>query len=376
MSAAGGPTVAVPGHPVDATVTVLRRVRWHLMSCLAMVAMTGLAFAGEPRPAAASGAAVAGTGSPAAVSAADLGVAEWLMRMHEAPRRRAYIGTFVVSAGTLMSSAKIWHSCDGSQQMQRVEPLSGPPRSTIRRNDQVVTLLPETKTAVIERRESIGLFPDLLKSTSLPIAQYYSARHTGSERVAGLEADVVLLQPKDDLRYGYRVWSEKRTGLVVKLQTLDRDGKVLEQAAFSELQLDAPVSQAKLGQMMDNLEGYRVERPQIVRTSAATEGWTLRSPIAGFSPMNCFLRPGVAIDGSVAEPTMQWVFSDGLATVSIFLEPFDRRRHGVEGFSGSGATNTLSRKMADKGAEWALTLVGEVPRQTLNAFAASLERRR
>lgn len=366
---------AVPGsHPSDTAWRAMRCIGWRLASWLVFGAVSGLALAGEPRSAPSPGGVGAGAATP--VSAADLGVAEWLVRMHEAPRRRAYIGTFVVSAGTSMSSAKIWHSCDGVQQMQRVEPLSGPPRSTIRRNDQVVTFLPESKTAVIERRESLGLFPELLKSTSLPIAQHYTARRTGSERVAGLESDVVLLQPKDELRYGYRVWSEKKTGLVVKLQTLDHDGRVLEQAAFSELQLDAPVSQAKLGQMMENLEGYRVERPQFIRTSAATEGWALRTPVMGFAPMNCFLRPSAAADGSVAEPTMQWVFSDGLATVSIFLEPFDRRRHVVEGFTGSGATNTLSRKISDKGVEWSLTLVGEVPRQTLNAFAASLERRK
>ena len=332
------------------------------------------AWAGDPRPAA-TPSPVAPVATPD-TRAADMGVAEWLMRMHEAPRKRAYIGTFVVSTGAAMSSARIWHSCDGVQQMQRVEPLSGPPRSTIRRDDQVVTFLPDAKVAVIEKRESLGLFPELLKSTSLPIAQYYSARRTGSERVAGQESDVVLLQPKDDLRYGYRVWSEKKTGLVVKLQTLDHDGRVLEQAAFSELQLDAPVSQAKLGQMMDNLDGYRVERPQIIRTTAATEGWALRAPVAGFAPMNCFLRPATAADGSVADPTMQWVFSDGLASVSVFIEPFDRRRHVVEGFTSSGATQTLTRRLTDKAGDWSLTLVGEVPRQTLNAFASALERRK
>jgi sigma-E factor negative regulatory protein RseB len=62
-----------------------------------------------------------------------------LMRMHEASRRRAYVGTFVVSAGGAMSSARIWHVCDGELQMERVESLTGEPRSTFRRNEQVLT---------------------------------------------------------------------------------------------------------------------------------------------------------------------------------------------------------------------------------------------
>ena len=306
----------------------------------------------------------------------ELGMAEWLLRIHEASRRRAYVGTFVVTSGAMQSSARIWHICDGEQQMQRVEALSGAPRSTFRRNDQVITFLPESKTAIAEKRESLGLFPELLKSTASPIAQHYSVRRAGSERIAGLDSDVVVLQPKDDLRFGYRVWSEKKSGLVVKLQTLDAEGRVLEQAAFSELQLDAPVSIGKLAQMMDNTEGYRVERPELVKTTALAEGWTLRAPVAGFLPMSCYKRPAAVADGHGGDATMQWIFSDGLASVSLFVEQFDRKRHAQEGSTTVGATNTLSRRFADKAGEWWLTLVGEVPRHTLNAFAQGLERKK
>ena len=319
--------------------------------------------------------------APAATAQADgrqpeLGMAEWLLRIHEASRRRAYIGTFVVTSGAVLSSARIWHICDGDLQMQRVESLSGAPRSTFRRNDQVITFLPESKTAIAEKRESLGLFPELLKSTASPIAQHYSARRAGSERVAGLDSDVVVLQPKDDLRFGYRVWSEKKSGLVVKLQTLDAEGRVLEQAAFSELQLDAPVSIGKLAQMMDNTDGYRVERPELTKTTALAEGWSMRTPVAGFLPMSCYKRPIAVVDGHGGDTTMQWIFSDGLASVSLFVEQFDRKRHAHEGSTAAGATNTLSRRFADKAGEWWLTVVGEVPRHTLNAFAQGLERKK
>jgi len=304
------------------------------------------------------------------------GIAEWLLRMHEASRRRAYIGTFVVTSGSTLSSARIWHVCDGEQQVQRVESLSGAPRSTFRRNDQVITFFPASKTAVAERRESLGQFPELLKTTGSPIAQHYVARRIGSERVAGLDSDVVQILPRDDLRHGYRVWSEQKSGLVVKLQTIDSEGRVLEQAAFSELQLDAPVSMAKLSQMMDNTEGYRVERPGLVKTTAASEGWVLKSPVAGFVPMSSYKRSTASSEGAAADQTMQWVFSDGLASVSLFVGPFDSRRHPQEGSTSIGATNTLSRRIGDKSGEWWLTVVGEVPRSTLSAFAAGLERRK
>ncbi|TFZ04053.1 MucB/RseB C-terminal domain-containing protein [Ramlibacter humi] len=300
----------------------------------------------------------------------DRGVNEWLMRMQEASRVRSYIGTFVVTAGGgAMSSARIWHSGDATQQVERVEVLSGAPRSTFRKNDEVITFLPEHRLVRAEKRESIGLFPSLLKSSDTSIPEFYTARRMGADRVAGFDADVVQLAPKDGLRYGYRVWSEKRSGLVIKLQTLDAEGNVLEQAAFSELQLDAPVRAEKLSQMMQPPPGWRVERADAIKTNPASEGWALKAAVAGFKPMSCYKRP---MPPGAPEGSMHWVFSDGLAAVSLFVEPYDRQRHAQEGLFASGATQTLTRRID----EWWLTVVGEVPPQTLRAFAQSLERRR
>ena len=105
---------------------------------------------------------------------------------------------------------------------------------------------------------------------------------------------MVLLEPQDEFRFGYRVWSERRSGLVVKLQTLDRDNKVIEQSAFSELQLDAPIKVHALNQMMTSTSGYRIEKSELERTTAQREGWTLKRPVAGFKPVNCYRRPASA----------------------------------------------------------------------------------
>ena len=320
--------------------------------------------------------AVAPTGVATRPGSGELGISEWLMRMHTASRQRSYVGTFVVSAGSQMSSARIWHACDGDLQLERVESLSGEQRSTFRRNDQVITFLPQSRTAVVEKRESLGLFPDLLRSTDSSIAQFYTARQAGVERVAGFDADVVALDPKDKLRFGYRIWSEKLSGLVIKLQTLDEDGRLLEQAAFSELQLDAPVSMAKLTRMMENTEGYRVDKTELQKTTAQAEGWILKNPVAGFRSMSCYKRPARGVDAGKQDGAMQWVFSDGLASVSLFVEVFDRRRHAFEGSMAMGATHTLTRRLNDKTGDWWLTVIGEVPRSTLGAFALGLERTR
>ena len=302
-------------------------------------------------------------------------VSEWLLRMHEGSMKRAYVGTFVVSSASgSMSSARIWHVCDGKQQMERVESLTGTPRSTFRHNDEVITFLPEAKLARSERRETLGLFPNFLKASNSPIGEFYLARQTGSDRVAGYDADVVQITPKDNLRFGYRIWSEKKSGLVVKMQTLDGDSRVLEQAAFSELQLDAPVRMDKLGQMMANTDGYKVEKTVPVKTTALAEGWALREQVAGFQPVSCYRRPAARQAPQAGPATMQWIFSDGLASVSLFVEPYDPARHVREAMSAMGATHALAQRISDKGGDWWLTVMGEAPPATLKAFAQSLER--
>lgn len=315
--------------------------------------------------------------SPAAAASASAAVEsrsinDWLMRMHESSKNRAYIGTYVVSSGGAISSAKIWHVCEGNQQMERVETLTGAPRSIFRHNDRVVTFMPDHKLVRNEKRESLGMFPELLQSTDSRIADFYKVRSEGVDRVAGVEADVVVLVPKDSMRFGYRVWTEQKKGLVVKLQTLDIDGKVLEQAAFSELQLDAPVKMDKLLHMMGKVEGYRVEQPVLVKTTAGAEGWLLKAPVAGFKPMSCYKRPAAVTASASSEDPLQWIFSDGLASVSLFVEPFDRQRHDKESSMSIGATQTMTRQL---GSYW-VTVMGEVPMTTLRLFASGLEHKK
>ena len=317
-------------------------------------------------------AAAQGAAEPRPVGPPQRSVAEWLLRLQQASRVPSYVGTFVVSLSSgAMASARIWHVCEGEVQLERVESLTGVPRSTFRRNEAVMTFLPEARLVTLDQRESGGAFPSLLSGgLGLATAEHYTASEQGQGRVAGFDADIVLLRPRDEWRFGYRIWSEKRTGLVLKTQTLDASARVLEQSAFSELQLDTPVQADKLRQMMASTEGYRVMKVERVRTTADAEGWRLRLDAPGFQPQSCYRRPL-----SPTASMVQCVFSDGLATVSLFMQPFDRERHQREGVSALGATHTLMRRVPDAGGDWWVTAVGEVPPATLKAFVLGLERR-
>jgi sigma-E factor negative regulatory protein RseB len=330
--------------------------RWSATGLLALAAGLGM-------PVQAQAPATAGVAGSRTVT-------DWLMRMHDASRQRAYTGTLVVSAGSSMSASRIWHVCDGNQQMERVDTLTGAPRSTIRRNNEVITFLPDSRTAHVEKREALGLFPELLRTPVNAIPEFYGVREAGTERVAGHLADVVEIVPRDALRFGYRIWSEKKTGLVVKLQTLGDQGAVLEQMAFSELQMDAPVSMDKLSRQMNDTKGYDVQRPSVRKTTLEKEGWQMKDIVPGFLPMSCQTRDTPA--GGPGPAPLQCVFSDGLASVSLFVEAFDAKRHGAEKSAVTGATYSLTRRI---GNHW-LTAMGEVPAPTLSRFAFALERTR
>lgn len=322
-----------------------------------------------------SDAPITAAAAPVAVAESLQGVTAWLQRTSAASRQRSYVGTFVVSAATgNLSSARIWHVREGDLQMERIEALSGPPRSIFRRNDQVSTFWPEAHVVKSERRENLELFPNLPGAPHSVIDDFYGIRVVGRGRVAGFDADVVQLVPRDALRFGYRIWSERSTGLVIKLQTLDGAGHVVEQSAFSELELDAPVKARTLVRMMNNTAGYRVEKTRLQRTTPITEGWILESPVAGFAAISCYQR--AMGEGAVRDHTMQWIFSDGLASVSLFLEPYDAQQSRQEGFLALGATHTLTRRLSEKDGDWWLTAVGEVPAKTLEAFARGLARSR
>lgn len=304
----------------------------------------------------------------------DAPISRWLMRLHDAARQQTYVGTFVVTAGETLSSARIWHVCDGQQQMERVDALTGVARTTFRRNDQVVTFLPERRLVISETRESFGLFPNLLNRADSSIARFYGLKVLGRERVAGHDAEVVQLEPVDALRFGYKVWTERESGVVLKLQTLDSAHGVLEQAAFSELKLAEPVSMASLAALMNNTEGFKVHKPQLVKTTAAQEGWLFKGQVAGFKSMACHKR----VSAGQTEPTdntLQWVFSDGLASVSLFMESFDADRHrkmASHAPVAMGATHMLTRRHGS----WWITAVGEVPLKTLAIFVQGLERKK
>ena len=313
--------------------------------------------------------------APAAVgnlSAAD--ALAWLTRIHGAARSGNFQGTLVYSTGGTLSSSRVWHFQVAEQTYERLEALDGRQQRIARHNETVHTLWPQTKRAVVEKRETLAAWSTTPQAVDPQALDHYGLRREGSARVAGRETAVFMLEPRDALRYAQRLWADLATGLMLRADVIGDAAAgargVLESTAFSEVQIDVKPQPEIVLQIMREIAGYEVVRPQQKRTTLEAEGWAWARPVAGFRLAGC-VRRGMETAGD-DEPVLQAVFTDGLTHVSVFVEPYVVQRHGAEVQAQQGATAAV---MMRRGEHW-VTAVGDVPAATLKQFAAAFERRR
>lgn len=323
-----------------------------------------------------AGAAVWAVASPAwaggdVVSGAQ--ARQWLLRMHNAATQSNYQGTLVVTADGAMSSSRLTHFCEGNQSFESVDMLDGQPRRVLRHNDQVLTLWPAEKIARLEQRDAVQPFPALLSGSEQQLFERYDMVDEGPGRVAGLEATVFLLRPRDGARFAQRLWAEQTSGLLLRADVIGADGRVLETSAFSDVTIGSKSKPKSVQAMLKKIEGWRVQRPVSQTTSLEDEGWQLKAPVAGFRQSRCIKRrlDAQGADSSVASAdVVQAIFTDGLTHVSVFIEPHRAERHRP-GAAAAGATHTW---MQAHGSHW-VTVIGDVPMATLQQFAVGLERK-
>jgi sigma-E factor negative regulatory protein RseB len=311
--------------------------------------------------------------APASAAASPADLRGWLMRIHDAAQRSNYVGTLVNSAGGTVISERVGHYCDGRNELERIDALDGEARSMLRINDEVRTLWPRYRVAVVEPVDPRASFPALVSGSEKHIPDFYELHVQASERVAGHDADRLLLKARDDSRFDHLVWADRATGLLLRVD-VQVAGRTLESSGFSDVNIGVKPDPAAIYAELHRADGYHVVRPAIEPTRLEAEGWIMQSSLlpAGFQSLGC-VRRALAMPGAHAgsAKVLQTIFSDGLTQVSLFIEPYDQQRHRTEGLTVIGATHTLTRRVNDY---W-LTAVGDVPPAALAQFVRSLERK-
>jgi sigma-E factor negative regulatory protein RseB len=309
--------------------------------------------------------------APGAVGAQEL--RGWLTRIHDAATHANYVGTLVNNAGGTVVSSRVAHFCDGHNELERIDALDGEARGLLRINGETHTLWPRYRIAVVEPVDPRASFPSLVSGSEQHIPDFYDLHEQASDRIAGHDAERLLLKARDSARFDHVIWSDRASGLMLRVD-VQVDGRTIESSAFSDVKIGVRPQPEAIYAELHRADGYRVLRPAMEPTRLEDEGWTMRPNLvpAGFQSLGCVRRalPMPGPDATEAK-VLQTIFSDGLTHVSVFIEPFQPQRHKTAGLTVIGATHTLTRRLNDY---W-LTAVGDVPPATLEQFFHALERR-
>ena len=295
---------------------------------------------------------------------------QWLDRMVAAAHKLTYSGTFVFQNAALAESSRIVHLVEGGHELERIEVLDGSPREVIRSNDEVKCYLPESRTLIIEKRSRQRSFPALEPAVLAALADYYVVRKGPAGRVADRESQSILLEPKDDLRYGRQFWADVNSGLLLKAALLNERGEPIESFAFTQLQIGGMIDRdAVKSRYAQHSADWQVRNVRATQSHGEDSAWLFKTQLPGFSKRAGMLRGGRA---DLPE-SMHLMFSDGLAAISVFIEPLaENARNTDNSMVVMGATNVYRRVVADH----LLVVMGEVPQAALKKFGDGIEARR
>ncbi len=340
---------------------MLRLALASLMSAALPLLALAPALAAQPlQPAASS--------QPAQVArpASDADALRMLVRASEAAQSIAYRGTYVHQRGNDVATLRVTHQRQGTLTLEKRERLDGSPVETVRRGEQVLSYLPQQRLVRMQGREQGPAFPGLQLPDRARLNAHYRLRWLGDDQVAGRAASACELEPRDALRYGYRFWIDKATGLLLRVQTISEKSEVIEQAAFTQLSVGAmPLAQLKAS--VRDTRGWQVDDAS--GRAVHAHGWQARWLPAGFSYQGAWLRSvpvAGARDGERRE-VLQLLYSDGLAGVSVFIEPWSAER-SIRPLR-LGALNMVGKR---HGKFW-LTIVGEIPMVAIRQVADAIE---
>ena len=292
----------------------------------------------------------------------------WLRKIYQATQRLSYTGTFVYQRGDETEASRIVHVAGTGTGIEKLEALDGARREIVRTRDTVQSYLPDARTLKVDRR-TVGPrdrgrgFPAMLPERLSGLARNYTVSFGDTARIAGYECREVVLRPNDRYRYGYRLWADRRSGMLLKARTFNAKGETLEQFTFTQLRI-GPVPRGEV-RVRPVPPGWRVEDSSVQPVDLAAEGWRVDADLPGFekvAEVKRKLRATHLVD--------QVVYSDGMAAVSVFIEPMPAAAAEVHpGLSRTGATNIYTREVADH----LVTVVGEAPAVSVQRIGDSVE---
>ncbi|QJR15309.1 MucB/RseB C-terminal domain-containing protein [Usitatibacter palustris] len=291
----------------------------------------------------------------------------WLQRAATAAKSSTYSGTFVHTSGERTQTMRVTHVVVGGDEHERIQSLDGPPQEIVRRNDEMFCYLPDAKTVRLDRRVTARFFPSIFRAAPEAIAQNYDLKLGKVERVIGYECQWIRLEPRDALRFAQRLCAELASGLLMRAKTLNEKNQVIEQFTFTELKLGPQVARSDVRSTFSaQIRQWTTDKRPLEEAKGADTGWMVANPPAGYRQVSEMRRtfPGRE------QPVSQIVLTDGLASMSVFVEPANGAVR-PEASSEDGTTSYYVRPSGDQ----VITVLGEVPAAAVQQAGRGVQRR-
>jgi sigma-E factor negative regulatory protein RseB len=291
-------------------------------------------------------------------------VRSWLDRMNRAVEELNYEGTFVHVLGGNAETLYIVHRNHNGSVGERLMSLDGAGREIVREENKVQVILPDRRTVLLEERKDAGSLVTALPNYSEELEPHYEFTLYGTARVAKRSVQILGIKPKDQYRYGYMLWLDRDTAMPLKSQLRDENGETVEQILFTQIDISDFIPASALKPTIDTDDFMWFRSPEVPAEEIADVPWHVSTLPGGF-------RLSAATESPIAGskyPVEHLVYSDGLATVSVFIEDPKTHADVADGFSRVGSTNAYSLTLSGR----KVTAIGEVPKRTVHSIATSL----
>jgi sigma-E factor negative regulatory protein RseB len=288
----------------------------------------------------------------------------WLTRMNQAARSVNYTGVFVYQSRGHSETSRIFHVVDASGEHERMETLDGPMREVVRNNEDVQCFLPLDRI-VVNDKVILGRQPGRLMSKPAALAEFYNIRLGEVSRVAGRDVQQIVLEPRDDMRYGHQLWIDLATGLLLKARMVTDQAEPIEQFRFTEVAPGINIDHDLLKPKTPRTGDWRVVNARGQELRPEELDWVFHKLPSGFRNVLLVRRAMRRNDPGAVHA----VFSDGMANISVFIEAISA---GIPNMpTSAGPTGIFRRTIGDR----MVTVVGEVPTIALKRLAEGVERR-
>lgn len=284
---------------------------------------------------------------------------DWLTRLGRAEQQQSFKGTFVYERNGSFSTHDIWHRVQDGQVRERLLQLDGSAQEVVRLDGRTQCVSGTLVAGLGNSRDAPSRALDPQK-----LNQFYELAVIGKSRVAGRNAVIVSITPRDQYRYGFELHLDRETALPLKSLLLNDQGQLLERFQFTRLDTSLPDDHdLQPGSDCTPVSVAKNQAPQ----AQSVEAWHLEWLPPGFQLSNSSVRKDTQTKATVES----LMYEDGLARFSVFLEPISDVSV-TETRTQLGPTVAVSRRLNTVDGEMMVTVVGEIPIGTAERIALSV----